>query len=60
MLARLDLIDDPQAADIRAEVLEMAGKLETLAYWIACLEWREEPHARLALMLAARGSGSLH
>jgi hypothetical protein len=41
MLARLDLVaDDPEAAQIRADVLTLAAQLESVSYWIGCAERR--------------------
>jgi hypothetical protein len=59
MLARLDSLEGSEAAEIRAEVLTIAGKLENLTYWLGCLEWREEAIERMCGW-AARGRGSLH
>jgi hypothetical protein len=53
MLARCDGLDGSEVAEIRAEVIDMAAKLETLNYWIGCLEWREGERM-------ARRGGSLH
>jgi hypothetical protein len=40
MLARLDNLEGSQAAEIRAEVLTIAGELENLSYWLDCVERR--------------------
>ncbi len=40
MLARLDGIEGPEAADLRAQVRAVVAQLETLRYWIGCLERR--------------------
>jgi hypothetical protein len=42
MLERCDNLEDcSEVAEIRAQVIEMAGKVERLNYWLECLEWHE-------------------
>ena len=38
----VDCIEGPEAAEIRAEVLTLAGKLESLNYWLDCIAAPDE------------------
>jgi hypothetical protein len=60
MLARCDGLDGSEVAEIRAEVIEMAGKLETLNYWLGCLEWRGAFLARSSSAALHDGGKGLH